>query len=370
MRPSSLLESALFVVALGFMPMPCLAADKEAAAPPEDQIEIDIDIEAIQDFVRENLPADVESPTQEEWDRFWRELEALLADPSLENLASFKPTADLALAYLAAIPELRDEADWLKQRMDFLDMADSVVRDTPVAPPVLSAVEGPEAVPDRAPIPTPPPPPPAAPPLAAILPPLVVPAIPEANGAAPVPAPLERQRISMIRSDELWVKKLAKRPLPANAEKLIPRLKAVFKAEGVPTELVWIAEVESSLNPDAKSPSGAVGLFQFMPATAERFGLRTAFFDERKDPEKSARAAARYLKVLYRQMGSWRLALASYNAGEGRVGRALEKQNAKSFDEIADHLPVETQMYVPKVMAVIALRENVDPAKLPAPAVE
>ena len=174
----------------------------------------------------------------------------------------------------------------------------------------------------------------------------------------------------MIRSDELWVKKLAKRPLPANAEKLIPRLKAVFKAEGVPTELVWIAEVESSLNPDAKSPSGAVGLFQFMPATAERFGLRTAFFDERKDPEKSARAAARYLKVLYRQTGSWRLALASYNAGEGRVGMALEKQNARSFDEIADHLPVETQMYVPKVMAVIALRENVDPARLPAPAVE
>ena len=363
MRQSSLLESALFVVVLGFMPMPCLAADKEAAAPPEDQIEIDIDIEAIQDFVRENLPADVELPTQEEWDRFWKELDALLADPSLENLASFKPTADLALAYLAAIPELRDEADWLKQRMDFLDMADSVVRDTPVAPP--------EAVPDRAPIPTPPPPPPAAPPApAAKLPPFVVPAIPKADGAAPVPAPLERQRRSMIRSDGLWGKKLAKRPLPANAEKLIPRLKAVFKAEGVPTELVWIAEVESSLNPDAKSPSGAVGLFQFMPATAERFGLRTAFFDERKDPEKSAQAAARYLKVLYRQMGSWRLALASYNAGEGRVGRALEKQNARSFDEIADHLPVETQMYVPKVMAVIALRENVDPAELPAPAVD
>lgn len=352
MRLRALLEFALFVCALGFMPMPCLGAEKGASAPAEERIELDM--EAIQDFVKENLPAGFEPPTQEQWDRFWKELAALLADQSVENLASFRPTVDLALTYLAAIPELRNEADWLKQRMDFLDMADSVVRETPVAPP--------EAVPGGR-IPTPPPPPPRE----AKLPPLIVPAIPKAKDSVPVPAPLEQQRISMVRSDQLWVKKVANRPLPANAEKLIPRLKAVFKAEGVPTELVWIAEVESSLNPDAESPSGAVGLFQFMPATAKRFGLETAFFDERKNPEKSARAAARYLKALYRQTGSWRLALASYNAGEGRVKRAQEKQNATSFDEIADDLPVETQMYVPKVMAVIALRENVDPAKLPAP---
>jgi len=104
-----------------------------------------------------------------------------------------------------------------------------------------------------------------------------------------------------------------------------------------------------------------------MPRTANRFGLRTFFFDERKDPEKSARAAARYLKALYRQMGSWELALASYNAGEGRVGRLKKERKATSFNEIAEHLPVETQMYVPKVMALITLRENIDPAKLPPP---
>ena len=358
MRPGLLLGIALFIWALGFMPKACLGADKGAVAPAKEQMEIEIDTEAIQNFVKENLPAGFEPPSQEEWDRFWKQLAALLADQSLENLASFKPTVTLALTYLDALPELRNEADWLKQRMDFLDMADSVVRETPVAPP--------KAVPDHGQIPTPPPPPP--PPPAARPPPLIAPSIPEAKDTVPVPAPLEQQRRSMVRSGKLWAEKLGNRPLPVNAEKLIPRLKAMFKAEGVPTELVWIAEVESSLNPDAKSPSGAVGLFQFMPETAKRFGLRTAISDERKDPEKSARAAARYLKALYRQMGSWRLALASYNAGEGLVGRVQEKQNAQSFDEIADHLPVETQMYVPKVMAVIALRENMDPATLPAPA--
>ena len=174
--------------------------------------------------------------------------------------------------------------------------------------------------------------------------------------------------MNRARSDELWQRKLAHRPLPANAERLIPRLKAVFRDEGVPTELVWLAEVESSLNPDARSPVGAVGLFQFMPATAQRFGLRNTFFDERRDPERSGRAAARYLKVLYHQMGSWPLAVASYNAGEGLVGRTLVRHKARSFDEIADYLPVETQMYVPKVSAVIALREDAVLETLPAPA--
>ena len=87
-----------------------------------------------------------------------------------------------------------------------------------------------------------------------------------------------------------------------------------------------MAEVESSLNPAARSPVGALGLFQLMPATARRFGLHTGFFDERKNPEKSARAAAQYLKFLYHTMGSWPLALAAYNAGEGRVGKLVKRK--------------------------------------------
>ena len=172
---------------------------------------------------------------------------------------------------------------------------------------------------------------------------------------------------SLIRNLRAWQEKLANRPAPPNAATLIPRLKKVFRSEGLPPELVWMAEAESSLNPAARSPIGALGLFQLMPATARRFGLRTGFFDERKNPEKSARAAAQYLKFLYHAMGSWPLALAAYNAGEGRVGKLMKLKKQAAFEGIADDLPLETQMYVPKVMAIVSLRENTDPEKIPGP---
>ncbi|NCC49632.1 MAG: lytic transglycosylase domain-containing protein, partial [Spartobacteria bacterium] len=164
-----------------------------------------------------------------------------------------------------------------------------------------------------------------------------------------------------------WEKALKSRPAPKNARQLVPDLKEIFKAQGVPPELVWLAEVESSMNPNAKSPVGAAGLFQFMPATAERFGMKVSPNDDRLDPRKSARAAAEYLKILHRRFDDWPLALAAYNAGEGRVGKLLKQHSAKTFDDISSRLPVETRMYVPKVMAMVALRENIDPATLPAP---
>ena len=155
--------------------------------------------------------------------------------------------------------------------------------------------------------------------------------------------------------------------MPKNAKALVPALKDAFRSEGVPAPWVWLAEVESTMNPSAKSPVGAVGLYQFMVPTAQRFGLQTSPVDERLVPEKSAHAAAKYLKVLHKQFNSWPLALAAYNAGEGRVGRLLKSSSVKTFEGIESSLPVETQMYVPKVMATVALREGVDPEKLPAP---
>ena len=165
----------------------------------------------------------------------------------------------------------------------------------------------------------------------------------------------------------LWLQRMKERPLPARANQLMPKLRAAFIAEGVPAELAWIAETESTFNPAARSPVGAKGLFQFMPATAKSLGLSTLLPDERTDVEKSAQAAARYLRMLYGKFGDWPLVLAAYNAGEGRVRRLLKTKNAATFAEIAGSLPSETRMYVPKVCATIAIRAGMAPRDIPSP---
>ena len=121
------------------------------------------------------------------------------------------------------------------------------------------------------------------------------------------------------------------------------------------------------MNARARSPSGAAGLFQLMPDTARRFDLSLFPIDERNHPEKSARAAARYLRILYQHFESWPLAVAAYNAGEGRVHEALASHKTKTFSSISETLPAETRLYVPKVSALIHLREGVDNLNLPAP---
>lgn len=182
------------------------------------------------------------------------------------------------------------------------------------------------------------------------------------------PSFAERRWPQILKSAQ-WARKLARTRIPAKADTLMPRLKAIFIEEGVPPELAWIAEVESTLNPRAVSATGARGLFQFTSVTAERFGLLTAAADDRAVPEKSARAAARYLAFLYERFGSWHLALAGYNAGEGCVGRLLQEHQATTFQEIASYLPAATQVYVPKVMATVALRERTWLGALPSPSV-
>lgn len=114
-------------------------------------------------------------------------------------------------------------------------------------------------------------------------------------------------------------------------------------------------------------PAGARGLFQLKADTARGLGLSTFLPDERTDPDKSGRAAARYMKSLWEKFGSWPLALAAYNAGEGRVGRALAARKARDFAGVAGSLPAETRMYVPEVCALVAVRTGVTPEKIPAP---
>lgn len=128
----------------------------------------------------------------------------------------------------------------------------------------------------------------------------------------------------------------------------------ILEEENVPVELLSVAMVESGFNASALSPKGARGIWQFMPATAVRYGLTVQpGNDHRTNPERSTRAAARYLRDLYGRFGDWRLALAAYNAGEGRIQRIIDRTGIRSFDEMSRRglLPAETRKYVPAVLA-------------------
>jgi membrane-bound lytic murein transglycosylase D len=134
----------------------------------------------------------------------------------------------------------------------------------------------------------------------------------------------------------------------------------VLHKEGLPPDLVHLVFVESGFNLNARSVSAAVGPWQLLGGTARMFGLNVnRWVDERKDPEKSSVAAARYLKHLYSVFGDWPLALASYNAGEGTVLRAIQKQGTTNYWDLK--LPRQTEDYVPQFMAVLAIAH--DPGK-------
>lgn len=136
----------------------------------------------------------------------------------------------------------------------------------------------------------------------------------------------------------------------------------IFTDQGLPSDLVYVALVESGFTPTARSRADAVGMWQFIASTGERFGLeQNKWVDERRHPFKAAQAAAAYLSVLYDQFGSWDLALAAYNCGENRVQRTLDESGYSTFWELreAGLLPLETQDYVPKFFAAARISRDV-----------
>jgi membrane-bound lytic murein transglycosylase D len=292
------------------------------ARAQDDQVTLDDAVRSAQDWARDNLDQDtlrsLSDVDRKKVQQFLDELQKQFHGQYVINLAELRETARTVLPILKNQPETQPYAEWLETRLDYLDVAEQL---RVIIPP-------PKSEPGKPPPPLPNP-------------------------------PAEKER-------EVWIKKLSDRPVPDVAKSYVTRLKPVFVEQQIPPQLVWIAEVESSFNPRARSPAGATGLFQLMPATAKQYGLRTWPFDQREHAEESARAAARHLDYLHKQFKDWRLTIAAYNAGEGTVRNLLKGRKTQSYDAIASRLPAETQLYVPKVEATILRREGVRLNELPA----
>lgn len=155
------------------------------------------------------------------------------------------------------------------------------------------------------------------------------------------------------------------------AELYFPIIEKYLEAYGLPTDLKFLAIIESALEPGATSRVGAAGIWQFMRGTGIYMGLRiTKYVDERRDPERSTEAAVRYLKELYDEFGSWELAMSAYNAGPGRVRYAIRRAGTDDYWQLNRYLPRETRSYVPGFIAANYLFSNysihgLTPDKLP-----
>ncbi|MEO8484686.1 MAG: LysM peptidoglycan-binding domain-containing protein [Acidobacteriota bacterium] len=149
----------------------------------------------------------------------------------------------------------------------------------------------------------------------------------------------------------------------ARAHRYLPMIRRVFQEEGVPQDLAYVPLVESAFKPTALSRASARGMWQFMLGTGQEYGLRQNWFvDERADTEKATRAAAKYLKSLRDYFdGDWNLALASYNAGPGRIQRATQRARTTDYWNLTAtprFLPRETRDYVPMIMAATLIAKN------------
>lgn len=141
----------------------------------------------------------------------------------------------------------------------------------------------------------------------------------------------------------------------------LPHMQRVLEEKRMPKDLAYLAMIESGFSPHAVSDADAVGYWQFIATTANRYGLKTSWWlDERKDFSKSTEAAAQYLADLYRLFDSWYLTAAAYNMGEGRTRKLVNKYGTKNFWALARKrdFPAETRDYIPKMLAAMLIAKS------------
>ncbi|MEO7796096.1 MAG: transglycosylase SLT domain-containing protein, partial [Opitutaceae bacterium] len=229
--------SVLAAVVMVSGSVPAVAQTQRPAQPPaaptpaaagSDLFEIGRQL--FEQYASPEIKAQYEFPSKERWDEFATRFQRSLEGDSLQELAVYLPEARVALSAVRTLPDYAEYADWLEQRIDEIEGAKEVTAPTPTTNPTTPTPPGPRR-----------------------------------PSSSPTPgSKLSPQNSSALPHYDLWVARVRGRPLPSRAAELMPRLRAAFTAEGVPPELAWLAEAESSFNPDARSPVGAKGLFQFM----------------------------------------------------------------------------------------------------------
>lgn len=162
------------------------------------------------------------------------------------------------------------------------------------------------------------------------------------------------KKVERIILDYLGPGRLETEKMLGRTSLYFPIFEYYLDAYDLPEELKYIPFIESRLLPKAQSSAGASGLWQFMPATARGYGLKsTDHLDERLDPHRSTQAAVEMLSELYQDFGDWSLALAAYNCGPGRVKKAIKKTGCHNFWDIKAFLPKQTQKYIPAFLAAL-----------------
>jgi membrane-bound lytic murein transglycosylase D len=311
-----------FLAILLLLCITCAARAQDKSAAPAQNTSSDSGFQSLNDWMLDNLDEDLLNALndidQEKVRKVLTSLQKGFDGTNIVDLAAIRDAASEVTPLLKQYEETYPFGVWLESRLDYFDAAGRMQRQMKLITPKESAT------------------------------------------ALPLAPTLKVQR-------QVWVEELKQRPWPPLAQNYVPKLKEIFVSERMPPELVWLAEVESSFNPQARSPAGAAGMFQLMPITAKGQNLSLWPFDERYQPERSARASAKYLRHLHAHYGDWPLALAAYNAGEARVDKLLKQSKVKSFDAIARRLPAETQMYVPKIEATLKKREGLTFAELKKP---